>query len=141
VLNYWKVGARRAKLGLVDAWDIPLAEAMLRLRKKSLVSPINLVRNIGFSERASNTNQNHFPLDLPIDLRASNYEFDTALAAQPLRGEEINELYERDVYGISARNSLTSIFSIFDFVRFRRKNRESLAIRLNRLSRNKYEII
>ena len=139
VLNFWGIGARRAKTGLIDAWDIPLAEIMQRLGKMSLVSPINLVRNIGYSELASNTSQNLYPLDIHIDSEGMNYDFESCLSVEPLRGGQINSIYESDVYGISLRNRFTSILSVFDFLRFKKENLESLATRLSRQNESIYE--
>lgn len=52
---FWGVGSRRAKKGWVDAWDIPLANAMLEHHGSALMPPINLVSNIGTGSMASNT--------------------------------------------------------------------------------------
>ena len=52
---FWGVGSRRAKNGWVDAWDIPLANAMLEHHGSALMPPINLVSNIGTGSMASNT--------------------------------------------------------------------------------------
>lgn len=52
---FWGVGSRRAKRGLVDAWDIPLANAMLEHDGSALMPPVNLISNIGTGILASNT--------------------------------------------------------------------------------------
>lgn len=54
---FWGVGSRRANKGWVDAWDIPLANAMLEQDGSALMPPINLVSNIGTGLRASNTKE------------------------------------------------------------------------------------
>ncbi len=55
---FWGVGSRRAKNGWVDAWDIPLANAMLEHEGGALMPPINLISNIGTGLMASNTEKN-----------------------------------------------------------------------------------
>lgn len=139
VSNFWKIGARRAKLGFIDAWDIPLAEAMHRLKKLSVVSPINLVRNIGYSKLASNTHRKLYPLDLDIQKVNSTQDFELFFAQIPISAKELNPIYERLIYGISCRNHFTSLLSIFDAIRYRKNSRGLLRQRLNSISENTYE--
>lgn len=54
---FWGVGSRRAKKGWVDAWDIPLANAMLEYQGSALMPPVNLISNIGTGLMASNTDK------------------------------------------------------------------------------------
>jgi hypothetical protein len=54
---FWGVGSRRAKRGWVDAWDIPLANAMLEYHGSALMPPVNLISNVGTGLMASNTDQ------------------------------------------------------------------------------------
>ena len=54
---FWAVGGRRAKKGWVDAWDIPLANAMLEHQGSALMPPVNLISNIGTGSMASNTDR------------------------------------------------------------------------------------
>jgi hypothetical protein len=141
VLNFWKIGASRAKMGIIDAWDIPLAEAMQRLGKVSLVSPMNLVKNIGYTELASNTHKRLFPLDLEIEQVESVQDFRASLERHSIIGKDVNTIYEKTVYGISFKNKFSSLFSIFDKLRFPQKSAETLEERLNRLSVTNYEIL
>ena len=52
---FWTIGAKRALNGWVDAWDIPLAHAMLKFDKLAYLPPKNLVSNIGTDQFALNT--------------------------------------------------------------------------------------
>lgn len=130
VSNFWQIGAVRAKKGIIDAWDIPLAEAMRRLKKLSVVPPVNLVRNIGFSNDASNTKVLRYPLDLPIEKLPDLSLFNNS----PLRNissvKDVNYLYEKKIYGISSKNALTSMISHFDFIRIKKYSAETLISRL-----------
>lgn len=130
VVNFWKVGAYRARTGMIDAWDVPLAEAMRRMRKFSVVPPVNLVRNIGFSKLASNTKVQNYPLDLPIEKISYYLPLEDLHRKSTTAGEQVNYLYEKKIYGISLRNVLSAFMSKFDFVRFRKYSSEDLNDRL-----------
>jgi hypothetical protein len=130
---FWTVGARRSKAGFVDAWDIPLAEAMNRIGSKTVVPPFNLVRNIGFSDLASNTHELRFPLDRAIDSGIEDWNPNVSRENSILEGEKINSLYETYVYGIGKRHLLSPLLSKFDAIRFRKTARGSLSSRLNKI--------
>ena len=133
ISNFWSVGSKRARHGLVDAWDIPLAEVMKRIGVKSVVSPFNYVRNVGFSSFASNTRELRFPLNRAFDSGFNQLKKDSSFALSLVPVEEINTLYENRIYGIRKRHSLSPLFSIFDSFRFRKNARGSLARRLEQI--------
>lgn len=141
VSNFWQVGALRAKKGILDAWDIPLAEAMRRLRKFSVVPPVNLVRNIGFSELASNTKLQNYPLDLPIERVPNLNQLDKFLRNNLMYGREIDSLYETYIYEITSRNYLTVWLSQLDFLRLEKYSNESLKHRLENVRDSQYRMI
>ncbi len=131
VKAYWSTGARRAKAGLIDAWDLPLAEAMNRIGAKSVVSPLNLIRNIGFSELASNTHELRFPLNRALDSGTTGTNSSSSFEISILDQAEINSLYEKHVYGIHKRHLMSPFISKFDAFRFRKMARGSLTSRLS----------
>jgi hypothetical protein len=133
VKAFWSVGAQRAKAGFVDAWDIPLAEAMNRIGSKTVVPPFNLVRNIGFSDLASNTHELRFPLNHSIDSGIENWNPNLSFENTVLGKEKINSLYETHIYGIRKRHLLSPLFSRFDGIRFREMARSSLSSRLDKI--------
>ena len=138
VVNFWKVGAFRASSGVIDAWDIPLAEAMKRLVKFSAVPPVNLVRNIGFSKLASNTKIHDFPLDLPLESIANFLPFDHLHNKSISSDAQVDRLYEKEIYGISSNNSLSALISKLDLIRFRKYSTKSLKTRLESASTFEY---
>lgn len=136
---FWQVGARRAKIGYVDAWDIPLAESMHRLKKMSVVAPLNLVRNVGFSPMASNTKDQVFPLDLAIEHGLTLEFLNRCLVQEPYSTKVINKLYEKYVYKITFKNLFSGIFSCFDSIRFRNARRGTLKERVSILEGVSFE--
>lgn len=137
VINFWRVGAFRASSGVIDAWDIPLAEAMKRLVKFSAVPPANLVRNIGFSRLASNTKAQNFPLDLPIQTLPKLLPFGESREKTISSDLQVNRLYEKEIYRISSRNSLSALISKLDLIRFGKYSQKSLKTKLE--SANAFE--
>jgi len=134
ISNFWSVGSKRARHGLVDAWDIPLAEVMQRTGAKSVVPPFNFIRNIGFSSFASNTHELRFPLNRAFDSGINQLKTNVPFELSLLHVAEINTLYENQIYGIRRHHSLSTLFSIFDSLRFRKKIRGSLARRLEQIN-------
>jgi hypothetical protein len=63
---FWAVGANRALSGLVDTWDTPLAFEFFKRQKLCVISPVNLVSNIGDDEVAIHTKTSGFPLFVPL---------------------------------------------------------------------------
>ena len=53
--RYWMAGARRATLGIVDAWDSLLVSQMISAEKFALLPSASLVRNVGFDSVATHT--------------------------------------------------------------------------------------
>jgi hypothetical protein len=141
VSNFWQIGALRAKRGILDAWDIPLAEAMRRRKKMSVVPPENLVRNIGFSKLASNTRTQNYPLDLPIGELPHVNSLDNLLSESSLSGSNVDHLYETRVYGITFKHALTVLMSQLDFVRFKKYSNKSLKARLIEVKESNFRIL
>lgn len=125
--NFWWLGSRRSHKGFIDAWDLPLAWAMQRNVKYSLLPPVNLVSNIGFSDRASNTIGLQFPLNLPIGAFGERNSTDAMLE----RNRHHEKLLLKYVYRVNALHRFSFIFSVFDFLRFTPKRLGSLNSRLN----------
>jgi hypothetical protein len=71
--NFWSIGSRRAKSGLIDAWDLPLAFAQWSRLKFSAIPPVNLVTNVGFDSDATHTSGDVFPLNHPRQSLPSDY--------------------------------------------------------------------
>lgn len=56
--SYWRSGSRRSYSGMIDAWDIPLAMALLTKGKLCLLPSQSLVMNVGDDDFALHTNSN-----------------------------------------------------------------------------------
>jgi hypothetical protein len=95
---FFYIGAKRALLGLVDTWDLPLAYEM---RKESLVCvlpPVNLVENIGDDIHAIHTTNANFPMRFPISTLAPFRMDDVSEMLGKLR--ESNKFLEDAVFKI-----------------------------------------
>lgn len=141
VSNFWQVGSLRAKNGILDAWDIPLAEVMRRLRKFSVVPPVNLVCNIGFSKLASNTKEQAYPLNLPIEQFPYQIPLDSFLPTNLMTGRKIDYLYEKKVYGITLINAFSVLLSQIDFIRIKKYSEKSLKSRLDDVKDSHFRIL
>jgi hypothetical protein len=107
--NFWSVGARRVRNGLVDTWDIPLAAAMHFRREKCLIPAVNLVSNVGFDSQSTHTREAIFPLGLGTrDDYFPPFNFAEKLETE-LRSRD-NKM-EREVFGISQRHLLLPIWA------------------------------
>jgi hypothetical protein len=54
---FWNIGARRSLKGFVDAWDTPLAFAMWKYDKLTMIPARNLISNIGTDYLSLNTSK------------------------------------------------------------------------------------
>ena len=128
VRNFWQVGWKRAQVGYLDTWDLPIATGMLFSNKLCLLPPVNLTSNIGADEFSTNTHSDAFPLGLKIQHIDSDIEF----ADLPLDSEVkfLNTMFENEIYRISFRNNFSLIFSFLDKYRFSRKRTPHLRERL-----------
>lgn len=128
--NFWKVGAIRAKDGMVDAWDMPLAYFQWKHSKFSVIPPVNLVTNVGFDSAATHTSGEFFPLNHPTMDLPESFEFQEAPDALSARMYD-SEL-ERELFGIKWRHAFLNIYrKLIDRIRNQDKRLGSLESRLN----------
>lgn len=110
---FWEVGARRSELGLVDAWDIPLAAAMKRKSRSSLIPPVNLVSNIGVDSLGLNTIGASHLLETPTEnWIPSSRDWPEDLFDQIVIDTQ-NKLFEEKVANLKFRHSVTPIIKYF----------------------------
>jgi hypothetical protein len=116
---YWETGKRRALLGQIEAWDVPLACEMNKTNFYTLIPPSNLVRNIGFDEFASHTGMDHWPLDMEIS-EIPNLDL---LDTDGYNLVNLNENFEKEIFRIRTRHSYTWVVNrVIDRFRFGRKS-------------------
>jgi hypothetical protein len=123
-MKYWNVGKRRALLGQIEAWDIPLASEMYKTSFYTLLPPTNLVRNVGFDEFAEHTIESIWPLNLPITHlpNAQSCELDEKFLVN------LNCEFEREIFKIQVHHAFTwVIHRFFDRFRFRQGTSTLLA--------------
>ncbi len=138
VKNFWLTGAKRCRLGLIDAWDIPLAYFMRGNSKFSVVPPRNLVSNIGFSNLATHTNFNEFPLGLELENLHTDFESYASAKFDLNYSEKYSKALEEKVYKISIKNSLSLLASKFDFLVKKQKFALELEYRLENISKQNF---
>jgi hypothetical protein len=109
VTKFWSVGGNRVLKGLVDTWDIPLAGEMKRLKKYSVLPPVNLVSNIGNDLAASHTSNSAFPMGLPLCEIELLLDFDST--DREAITKKIDALLESRVFKVRRRHVLLPIWS------------------------------
>ena len=108
-LQFWYVGARRAQMGTIDTWDLPLAYEF-KLREYTCILPgKSLITNIGFDEVAVHTKTPPNEL-IGNDMTIEPLDF-THNTITLCRDLEYEHLFSKKVYGISILN----FFSIYKF--------------------------
>lgn len=114
--QYWKVGRKRALLGRIEAWDVPLASEMYKTTFYTLIPPVNLVRNTGFDQFAAHTSESIWPLDMPVKKlpNMNNYEI---IENQLV---DLNENFETRIFKITGRHAVSWMANIIlDKFRFK----------------------
>ena len=109
VMNYWKVGAARVRSGLVDTWDTPLAEYMICANKICIYPPVNLVKNIGNDEFATNTKSFSNLLNQKSHIINEFTSSEIVLYPEEICRE--NKKYEINVFKIRFKHRFLPIFS------------------------------
>ena len=110
VRNYWRIGARRVRRGLIDTWDIPLAASMRALNYFCLIPNCNFVSNLGFDEFGSHTREDSFPLGLPLSFEEIQpAEFPII---NQFECELWNQRMEKEVFKIRKKHYFLPLFSI-----------------------------
>lgn len=115
--QYWEVGRKRALLGRIEAWDVPLASEMYKTTFYTLIPPVNLVRNKGFDQYAAHTSESIWPLDMPVNELpdVNNYEI---IENQLV---DLNENFENRIFKITGRHAVSWLTNfILDKFRFKR---------------------
>lgn len=115
--QYWKVGRKRALLGQIEAWDVPLASEMYKTDYYTLIPPTNLVCNIGFDQYAAHTSESVWPLNLKIGnlSEESLGDYDESLLI------DLNDEFEKKIFMIRRRHKYTWIVnSALDNFRYRK---------------------
>ena len=108
VRNYWQVGSLRVHKGIIDTWDIPLANFMRFSNYYCLLPPVNLTSNVGFDSHAAHTKKMEFPLGMALK-RLPKEVWQNRLLANDI--EQENAFLEKFVYKIAFRHK----FSMFRF--------------------------
>ena len=118
-IQFWKVGKRRALLGQIEAWDVPLASEMYKTAYYTLVPPTNLVRNIGFDQFAAHTSESIWPLDMQVN-DLPNLE---SLIFSESELINLDENFETEIFKIQFRHSISGLLQKFsDRYRFKKRS-------------------
>jgi hypothetical protein len=131
-VNFWWAGAVRARRGLVDAWDIPLAYAQFREKKLTVIPPVNFVTNVGFDSNATHTSGAVFPLNHPVGNLKSDLRFSSFINHQD--AQNYDQVLEKTLFNIRFHHSFLRLYGpLLDFLKSRTVLRESLRTRLDRV--------
>lgn len=124
ILNFWKIGALRTRLGYVDTWDIPLAYFMLKTNKLCLTPPENLVTNKGADIYASHTTSDCFPLNISTKILPLKSRFILAPISSSVRS--YNKLLEKRVFNIKFRHSVIQYVYVVKMIFTQAKKNQTL---------------
>ena len=128
--NYWKIGAKRCRLGIIDTWDIPVAALMWGKNKLCLLPRSNLVTNIGSDSVAVHTKKSEWPLHMKKYEDVSTFikDGDNSIAL----AEVYNYKLENYVFKLKSYNFFLPIYApLVDFFRkTKHKNGIALSMRV-----------
>ena len=111
---YWEAGARRARTGIIDAWDIPLVQQMLASGKYAILPAHSLVTNVGNDQVATHTIGHAIGINTALGSFANDFSY-------PLENREMDEWLQRSFYQIRARHILsTKVTRFLDILLLRR---------------------
>lgn len=128
--RYWMAGARRATLGIIDAWDCLLISQMISAEKFALLPSASLVRNVGFDSAATHTTVK----DQWLDHTPAIY-LQTDLV--PRRNLALDEWLKRKFYRISFRHLFSTRITHLIDLSFRRSvSSKSLEVRWSEAIKN-----
>ncbi len=131
--NFWFIGSSRAKKGVIDAWDVPLAFAQWSRRKLSVIPPVNLVTNVGFDTHATHTSGTNFPLNHPTSKLPALFAFEHQPESRSV--ESYDEILERSLFRIRRHHMLLRFYGpVLNKNRKRNKNLGNLKSRLSKVS-------
>jgi hypothetical protein len=113
---YWQIGKKRALLGQIEAWDVPLASEMYKTPYYTLIPPVNLVRNTGFDSHAAHTSEEIWPLNLSI----ADYSVPENSELTPLLLVDLGKEFENKIFRIRLHHIVSWIFhKVIDRYRFK----------------------
>jgi hypothetical protein len=120
---FWRAGARRAIEGFVDAWDIPLVNALREVKGKVIVPGANLVTNIGGDDKATHTINGSDWINTPI----GTYAFANLTIVE---NNKLDNWIEKHVFRIRFKHQIsTRITYLFDRLHIYKPSRKSLLAR------------
>lgn len=120
---FWRAGARRAMEGFVDAWDIPLVNALREIKGKVIVPGANLVINIGGDDKATHTINGSDWINTPI----GTYSFTNLTVVE---NNKLDNWIKKHVYRIRFKHQIsTRITHVFDRLHIYKPSRKSLLTR------------
>ena len=100
---FWNRGFARVQKGKLDTWDLPLVLTFLSNKKLCLISSENLVKNLGYDEKASHTEGLIFPLNHPIQKLENRSNFDVKELGH---SKNYDALLEKRVFNFRKMHSL-----------------------------------
>lgn len=106
--NFWRTGAIRAKSGMIDAWDLPLAYFQWTNSKFSVIPPVNLVTNIGFDSAATHTSGTSFPLNHPTADLPKSFHLQDMPDAKEAR--KYDRLLEKNLFGVKWHHAFLNVY-------------------------------
>ena len=122
--SFWHSGAMRSYKGFVDAWDLPLVNALRHVGGLALLPGENLVTNIGNDGFATHTLEGSKWLNLPTGKVNFSY-------SEPAKNLELDNWLRGNFYRIRPRHLVTnSVTALLDSIGFHKRKRQPLMSRI-----------
>lgn len=124
--SFWAIGAKRALVGKLDTWDVPIAKYMRFNSKLCLLPPRNLVSNVGYDQFASHTSLNVFPINMPIEECDVNFlELDIPSFSKI---QDYDKKLEKYVFKLSSKRILSLPIGLIRLARYSKSNSLRIAL-------------
>ena len=122
--SFWHSGAMRSYKGFVDAWDLPLVNALRHVGGLALLPGENLVTNIGNDGFATHTVES----SQWLNLSTGKVNFSES---EPAKNPELDNWLKNNFYRIRPRHLVTNkLTALLDLIGFHKKKRPPLISRI-----------
>lgn len=135
--KYWEAGIRRSANGYLDAWDIPLTVAFLKLNLLALIPPVSLVSNIGNDSVALHSQDSPW-----IGRQGQCSNLHLLYVGDFLSDRRLDKWTRQNFYKIRLRHVIsTKITHAIDLLYRRRFKKRQLICRLNKALKEDFVLL
>jgi len=107
---FWNRGYERVRDNFLDTWDLPLAKGFQLQQKHCLISPVNLISNVGVDVYSAHTVEANFPMKHQIGRQAFTFTGDLDHLKH---SSQYDRELEQKVFGFKFVHSLAGFIHYF----------------------------